>query len=285
MRVLLRFSLSPNGGVDPDSLDMLNSEPPAWMSEVEPVPVSIPRRGSTLPSKIRRKFSSNAVDAEIQAGFTTLQKGGSAKDDTSPLRSSRSAGNLLNSFRARTSNFGFKLPGGGGGGGGNRSRTDLRGSVDLSPQTTLTSTPSPSGSNRPSTSSGIPRLSPTRMRFKRPSTAQTAVSEESAYDPQNKEAIQVDDSLMRGMFGVRPKSRQQVDEEEAKERLRDSQIGGPSPTLGVYEFVAVDERDSGGKSPEPSRLGSLTKSKSLGNVSTARRISVVYPSQPSSITS
>lgn len=354
---------------------MLNSEPPSWMVEPEPVPVSIPtRRGSTLPRKLRNKFSSTPSDVDLHAGFTTLQRGGSKnkKENQGSLRASRSASNLLNSFRTRTNTFASRMS-------GNRSREDLNGSIDLkadsvhskkpstafdddeferlvnSPESTpprrLTAKEASSNltgstrdladflrsskptfatsksslsladtessiltgstnarstgsadnggganhgqnasivraamvklggagrrasigsstsfsnlvSRRPATSSGIPRLSPTSNRFKnsRPSTGQTVASDELLYDPQNKETIQVDDSLMRGMFGK--------DREERKETLRGS-------ALGVYEFVELDERESGGKSPELHRLGSLTKSKSMGNVSTARRISVV----------
>ncbi|GAA5899198.1 uncharacterized protein JCM6883_005142 [Sporobolomyces salmoneus] len=375
-------------------IDMLNSEPPAWMMEPEPVRVSLPPKTSSIPSKIRKKFSSSTIDNDVHAGFTTLQRGGSKnrKEDTSPLRSSRSAGNLLNGFRSRPNPFGFKMPGGGGMGTSNRSREDLQGSVDLgrssshskngsrmlddeeferlinvpasaattkrltakdatssSPATreladflrsdgpqgfdksksslslsttagssiltgstnikSMSSNEDPRSSGgaespsimraamvklgssmgaagrraslgtstsfqnlvgqRPSTSSGIPRLSsPTRTRFQRPSTAQTVASEESLYDPQNKETIQVDDSLMRGMFGVKSLSTSEGD--DAKERLRDSKIGVTSPPLGVYEFVAIDERESGGMSPEPHKLGSLVKSKSLGNVSPSK---------------
>lgn len=369
---------------------MLNSEPPSWLTEAEPVPVSLPRKGS-LPSKIRKKFSSSAIDNDLQSNFTTLQRGGSKsrKEDTSPLRSSRSAGNLLNSFRSRTNNFGFKMSGGGGS-SSNRSRENLQGSIDLGSQSShskngsrmldeeeferlinvptstrrltakdgVSSSPAtrdladflrsnsspfekskssvslattegssvltnsttansfgslednrtggggsdnPSivraamvklgaagrraslgtstsfqnlvNSNRPSTSSGIPRLSPTQSKLKRPSTAQTVASQESAYDPLNKEMIQVDDSLMRGMFGgPREKDKTELKGEEEEERLRDSQVQvGTPPSIGVYEFVAIDERESGGKSPELHRLGSLTKSRSLGNVSTVRR--------------
>ncbi|GAA6020284.1 hypothetical protein JCM11491_005317 [Sporobolomyces phaffii] len=390
-------------------LDMLNSEPPAWMIEGEPVPVSLPnRKSSTLPGKIRRKFSANpgARESDVQAGFTTLQRGGSKqrKQDTSPLRSSRSAGSLLTSFRSRTSNFAFKIPGG----GGNRSQEDLKGSVDLGTRPThvaqnasravldddeferligatsrATSTKrltakepisvSPSSrdladflqssskstrpalgnsqssnslastgassaltgsvtggltvqtahsgvnnragpgggdnssivraamgklgaatrrasvgtatsfsqlvSSRPSTSSGIPRLSPTRTRFKRPSTAQTVASDESAYDPQNKETIQVDETLLQGMFGqganrnaqeTRYEGTREVEERDGEESRR-RPIGDSSPALGVYEFVEVDERESGGKSPELYRLGSLT------TVSTVRRVPAGSP--------
>ncbi|GAA5949727.1 hypothetical protein JCM3765_007664, partial [Sporobolomyces pararoseus] len=384
-------------------LDMLNSEPPSWMTEAEPVPVSLPRKGS-LPSKIRKKFSSSAIDNDLQANFSTLQRGGSKsrKEDTSPLRSSRSAGNLLNSFRSRTNNFGFKISGGGG--SSNRSRENLQGSIDLGSQSShsknglrmldeeeferlinvptstrrltakdgVSSSPAtrdladflrsngppfekskssvslatteassvltnstnarsfgsledtriggggggtdnPSivraamvklgaagrraslgtstsfqnlvNSNRPSTSSGIPRLSPTQSKLKRPSTAQTVASQESAYDPLNKEMIQVDDSLMRGMFGgPREKDMMKSKGEEEEERLRDSQVEVGTPLLGVYEFVAIDERESGGKSPELHRLGSLTKSKSLGNVSNVRRPSSSSGSNSSSTT-
>jgi hypothetical protein len=134
--------------------------------------------------------------------------------------------------------------------------------------------------SRPATSSGIPRLSsPTRTEFSgRPSTGQTVASEESAYDPQNKEAIQVDETLMRGMFGRSEGGKSKDDEEE---RLRDSQVEVSTPPLDVYGFVAIDERESGGKSPELHRLGSLTKSKSLGNVSAVRRGSGSSPSTSS----
>lgn len=359
---------------------MLSSEPPAWMVEPEPVPVSIPaRRGSTLPRKLRNKFSSTPADTDPHAGFSTLQRGGSKskKENQGPLRASRSASNLLNSFRSRTNTLALRMS-------GNRSREDLNGSIDLkaesghskkpstamddeeferlvnlpesTPPRRLTAKDASSNhmgstrdladflrsskppfatsksslsladtessvltgstnarstgsadnggggqgqnasivraamvklggagrrasigsstsfqnliSRRPATSSGIPRLSPSAANRKnsRPSTGQTFASDESLYDPQNKEMIQVDDSLMQGMFGM--------NKEEPKETLRGS-------ALGVYEFVEIDERESGGKSPELHRLGSLTKSKSMGNVSTARRISIL----PSDLTS
>jgi hypothetical protein len=85
------------------------------------------------------------------------------------------------------------------------------------------------------------------------------------------------------MFGGGPKATDDNKmEEESQERLRDSRVGESSPALGVYEFVEVDERESGGKSPELYRLGSLTKSKSLGNVSTVRRVPAGSPTSTNS---
>ncbi|GAA5840764.1 hypothetical protein JCM5353_005337 [Sporobolomyces roseus] len=268
---------------------------------------------------------------DTHAGFTTLQRGGSKskKENQGPLRASRSASNLLNSFRSRTNTLALRMP-------GNQSREDLNGTIDLkaesghskkpstamddeeferlvnlpesTPPRRLTAKDASSNqlkstrdladflrsskppfatsksslsladtessvltgstnarstgsadnggggqgqhasivraamvklggagrrasigsstsfqnlvSRRPATSSGIPRLSPsaTNCKNSRPSTGQTFASDESLYDPQNKEMIQVEDSLMQGMFG-------KDNLEEPKETLRGSALG------------------------------------------------------------
>ncbi|GAA6058501.1 hypothetical protein JCM10212_006940 [Sporobolomyces blumeae] len=398
-------------------LDLLNSEPPSWMVEPEPVPVSIPKRSTTLQHRLRTRFSSNHVDDDTHAGFTTLNRGGSKskKENENPLRSSKSASNLFGTLRSKMS----------GGGGSTRSRDDLTtiyqqssslssstgyknsfngstmdddafdrlvgspvtptrklkakeavsapaGTRDLAdflragaaPPTLSNSKSSTSLANtegssvmttgdsthgrstsslegtggssggasivkaamvklsagagrraslssskslqqllgtsqRPATSGGFTRPSPPRKggsSSTRPSTGRSVMSDDSVYDPMT-QAIQVDDALVRGMFGSLVTSSQvnlneddaQLDE-EAQETLRDREAS--SRSLGVYEFVAIDERESGGKSPEPHRLGSMVKSYSTGDValssnggslgrkgssSSARPVSIVSP--------
>ncbi|GAA5922786.1 uncharacterized protein JCM15063_003424 [Sporobolomyces koalae] len=347
-------------------LDMLNSEPPSWLVETEPVPVSIPVKSTTMPGKLLKKFSSSTTDPSISAGFSTLSRGGSgaSRQDQSVLRSSRSASNLLSNIRSKTSHFTLRKSS-----GNTRSREDLQGSVDLTarsmdskarptvsqeddfeslinsnvppptrrltPQGALAKPPgtrelasylsssqSPfdksnstlsladtvassgaSGSlhtqssasidgassgqsivkaamvrlgarraslgpsnnthtlpKRPQTSSGIPRFNVSR-KLQRPSTAQTLASEDSVYDPQNKETIQVDESLVRGMFGS--SSRTAAAQEPPRSSSDEAKL---APALGVYEFVEIDQRESGGRSPELHRLGSLTRMRSLINI-------------------
>ncbi|GAA5914443.1 hypothetical protein JCM5296_002140 [Sporobolomyces johnsonii] len=98
-------------------LDMLNSDPPDWMVENEPVPVSVPKRHATLQKKIRSKLSSTPLEDDPHAGFTTLRRRGSK--NTSPLRATRSAGNLLTNFRNRTNTLTSRIS------GGDRSHDDL----------------------------------------------------------------------------------------------------------------------------------------------------------------
>ncbi|GAA5958559.1 hypothetical protein JCM21900_003978 [Sporobolomyces salmonicolor] len=98
-------------------LDMLNSSPPDWMVENEPVPLSVPKRNATLQKKLRSKLSSTPLEDDPHAGFTTLRRRGSK--NTSPLRATRSAGNLLTNFRNRTNTLTSRIS------GGDRSRDDL----------------------------------------------------------------------------------------------------------------------------------------------------------------
>ncbi|GAA5832549.1 hypothetical protein JCM3766R1_003120 [Sporobolomyces carnicolor] len=169
---------------------------------------------------------------------------------------------------------------------GGRRRASLSSSISFQnlvqgPYTTTTTTTSSSSSQRPWTSSGIPHglggrnvdsgdnpaTSPPRLPKKgkeRPVTAQTVVSyTSSVYDPENKEAIEIDETLWNGMFGTTSAVTDDrgldldYDRDDGRRRIGPSvERDDESRSIGVFEFVEIDERESRRtEQPEPHRLG------------------------------
>ncbi|BGP31812.1 hypothetical protein JCM10296v2_003587 [Rhodotorula toruloides] len=87
-------------------MDVLNSEPPAWMMQTPPAAIT-PKETSSLGSKRSRTFSSRLRQrfgsTSPQAVEAATTSGPDAYAGLTTLRTSRSAGNLLSSLRGKLS--------------------------------------------------------------------------------------------------------------------------------------------------------------------------------------